>query len=215
MTTPRSRARAVAFVAAQKPAGRAARDEPRRADLDPGRLRPGPSAPASPGWPIRSTSRASSGSHPDSGQPSASAGRSRAAVDRGFRQATRGERPAGYLELADRLFDETRARAALVRLRPARPAPAGRSGARLAAPAPGRPRGTRLDHRRLAGPSLRPGDPPRGATAGRSSSSSSTRRRSGSAGWSARRSPTLPFVDRTRGRAEARRRPRTRAHRRR
>jgi 3-methyladenine DNA glycosylase AlkD len=27
-----------------------------------------------------------------------------AAVDRGFRQATRGERPAGYLELADRLF---------------------------------------------------------------------------------------------------------------
>jgi 3-methyladenine DNA glycosylase AlkD len=29
-----------------------------------------------------------------------------AAVDRGFRQATRGERPAGYLELAARLFDE-------------------------------------------------------------------------------------------------------------
>ncbi|HEY7827453.1 MAG TPA: DNA alkylation repair protein [Candidatus Limnocylindrales bacterium] len=29
-----------------------------------------------------------------------------AAVDRGFRQATRAERPAGYLELADRLFDE-------------------------------------------------------------------------------------------------------------
>ena len=28
-----------------------------------------------------------------------------AAVDRGFRQATRGERPSGYLELADRLFD--------------------------------------------------------------------------------------------------------------
>jgi 3-methyladenine DNA glycosylase AlkD len=29
-----------------------------------------------------------------------------AAVDRGFRQATRGERPSGYLELADRLFAE-------------------------------------------------------------------------------------------------------------
>ncbi len=29
-----------------------------------------------------------------------------AAVDRGFRRATRGERPAGYLELADRLFAE-------------------------------------------------------------------------------------------------------------
>lgn len=31
-----------------------------------------------------------------------------AAVDRGFREATRRERPAGYLELADRLFDEPR-----------------------------------------------------------------------------------------------------------
>jgi 3-methyladenine DNA glycosylase AlkD len=30
-----------------------------------------------------------------------------AAVERAFRQATRGERPAGYLELADRLFAET------------------------------------------------------------------------------------------------------------
>ncbi len=29
-----------------------------------------------------------------------------AAVDRGFREATRGERPSGYLELADRLFAE-------------------------------------------------------------------------------------------------------------
>ena len=29
-----------------------------------------------------------------------------AAVERGFRQATRGERPSGYLELADRLFGE-------------------------------------------------------------------------------------------------------------
>ena len=50
-----------------------------------------------------------------------------------------------------------RARSALVRLRPPRADPRHRDRAHLAADAPRRPRGRRLDHRRFAGPPVRQG----------------------------------------------------------
>ncbi len=64
-----------------------------------------------------------------------------AAVQRGFRTATKGDPETPLLFLADRLFRERELEAALVRLRPARADPRPRDGADLAAPAPRRPRG--------------------------------------------------------------------------
>ena len=131
-----------------------------------------------------------------------------AAVDRGFRQATRrtgsrrvarGRRPA---------VPRARARVPLVRVRPPRPARARRPGTRLAAAPARRARGRRLDHRRHARPPGRSRDPPRALPLGGARAARLLARRAGSVGSSARPIATIPFVDRRRGRDPGRRQPR-------
>ena len=214
-TSARSPPGPIAFVADRRPEAERARRGPRPSSPTIRTRSPRRSAPGSRAWPIRSTSRASVGSRPGSAPTLGVRWPLIAAVERGFREATRRERTSGWLlELADRLFARARARGALVRLRPARAARRRRPGARLAAPAPGGPRGGDWITVDTPRPPCRPGHPRSSRTAGPSSSSSSTRRRAGSGGSSARTIATLPFVDR-RPRPRARgRRPRPRAHRR-
>ena len=115
--------------------------------------------PDVPRRPARRRARASARS-------TASAGRSWPRSRAAFRRATRRDRPTTLLFLADRLLREPDLGAALVRLRPPRAHARRRDRADLAAPAPRRPRGRRLDHRRQPGPRRtrrRPAEPYRWA----------------------------------------------------
>ena len=78
-----------------------------------------------------------------------------------------GDRPTPLLFIADRLFHETRARGALVRLRPPRADARRRDGADVAAPPARRARGRRLDHGRLARAPVRQGHRRRALSLGR------------------------------------------------
>jgi len=98
-------ARAVAFVAGHKPAaielGRSLADLTSDPDAFAGTLGRGFAALADPEY-LEGEHRIA----PGLGRTYGVRWPLSAAVDRGFREATRRERPAGYLELADRLFDE-------------------------------------------------------------------------------------------------------------
>ena len=139
-------------------------------------------------WPTPSTATGSSAVAPGHRARARRARPLLAAVSRALPDATRRRRRRPLLYVADRLFREPRARGPLARVRHARAPRRRRARTDLAAPPPGRARGRRLDHRRFASPtpSARASSPSR--IAGRSSSSSSTRRRAGSDGSWARRS---------------------------
>jgi 3-methyladenine DNA glycosylase AlkD len=105
VTDSEATARAVAFVAAHKPAaeqlGRSLPDLAGDPDAFSQALRRGFSGLADPEYHDGEHSIA-----PGLGPTFGVRWPLSAAVDRGFREATRRERPSGYLELADRLFDE-------------------------------------------------------------------------------------------------------------
>ena len=160
-------ARAVAFVAERRDPAEALGTSPGRADQRPRRVRRGPDGGACADWPIPTTSPGSSASRRASAPSTASAGRCWPRSQRGFRNATRGDRPTTAAVRRRPPVPRGRARGPLVRLRPARAHPRHRDRADLAAPAPRRARGGRLDHRRFARPPVRQGDRRRALPLGR------------------------------------------------
>ena len=183
----RSTARAVAFVAEHKPLRRGPRRPPRGRTSTTRRVRRALVAGLPPARRSRVPRRAAAGRaghRRGPWRPLAADGGRRPRVPRRH-AATSGPRrccssPTGCSARPPR--------AALVRLRAPRADAARRSGAHVAAPAPRRARGRRLDHGRHARPPVRPRHRSPSRTAGPSSSSSSSRRRAGSAASSARRS---------------------------
>ena len=94
------------MVAARKPEAERLGERRRGADLRSGRIRPRPGGRASPALSDEEYREGSRRIAPGIGPIYGVRWPLSAAVERSFRKATRGERPAGYLELADRLFAE-------------------------------------------------------------------------------------------------------------
>ena len=163
--SPRRRASWPSAASRAEALGRA----PGRARRRPRRLRRARSAAASPRSPTRTYL---DGQQRDRARASGAVYGVRwpllAAVQRGFRAGDRGAiRPTPLLFVADRLFREPELEARWFAFGLLERTLAERAGADLAAPAPGRPRGRRLDHRRLAGPPVRQGHPARAVPLGR------------------------------------------------
>ena len=166
---PSDRCRDDRRSSATRPPGRSRSSPTPRARRRGARRRPGgltstiptrsPTTPARRAAPARRSGvprRASSGSRPGSGRCL----RRPLAAPRGRRSAASASatrrRPADAAPVRRRPpLPRAGARGALVRLRPPRADPRGRAGADLAAPAPRRARGRRLDHGRLARPPVR------------------------------------------------------------
>ena len=155
-TTSEATAHAVAFVAAHRDAAEALGAALAEFTNDPdgfaAALTAGPGRPRRPGVPGRPTAR----------RPRHRRGPRRPLAVARRRPARVPERLEGRARHAPPVhrrppLPRARARSALVRLRPPRTDPRHRDRAHLAADAPSRPRGRRLDHRRFAGPPVRQG----------------------------------------------------------